>query len=165
MSSSGRVIPSRSQMRSALSKRAQFSAVILLVDDNPDGSLARSSVLSEIGYTILIARCGQEALGLVRSQKIDLIITDYKMDPVNGLEMIACLRAEQRQTPVILLTGFADALGLRPEATGANVVIQKSANELSSLLRHTKRLLQPPRKPAKSHSPAKLLSRSHTAGS
>ncbi len=152
-------------MRSAPSKRAQFSAVVLLVDDNLDGSLARGSVLSELGYKVLTARCGQEALVLVRSHSVDLIITDYKMDPVNGVEMIACLRAEQRQTPVILLTGFADALGLRPEATGANVVIQKSANELSSLLRHTKRLLQPPRKPAKSHASAKLASRSHTAGS
>ena len=152
-------------MRSAPSQRARVSAVILLVDDNPDGNLARCSVLCELGYEVVIACCGQDALTLVRSRNINLIITYYKIYPMNGLELIACLRAEQRQTPIILLTGFADALGLRPGATGANVVIQKSANELSTLLRHTKRLLQPPRKPVKSHSPTKLASRSHTAGS
>ena len=162
---SARMLPSRGLMRSVPSQRASFSSVILLVDDNPDGSLARGSVLSELGYQILTARCGQEALALVKNQPVNLIITDYKMDPVNGLELIALLRAEGYGIPVILLTGFAESLGLRPDATGANVVIQKSANELAILLRHTRRLLQPPRKPAKSHSPTKLASRSHTAGS
>jgi hypothetical protein len=49
-----------------------------------------------------------------------------------------------------LLTGFADTLGLRPETTGADVVLQKNANEVANLVRQAKRLLNPVRKPAAS---------------
>ncbi len=139
--------------------------MILLVDDNPDGIIARRSVLCELGYQVVTASSGSAALTLLESQPVDLIITDYKMNEMNGLEFIAELRSQERTTPIILLTGFAEALGLRPESTGADVVIQKSANELASLLRHAKRLLQPPRKPARSVQEPKLGSRSKTVGS
>ena len=152
-------------MRSAPSQRAQFAAVILLVDDNPDGIIARRSVLCELGYEVVTASSATAALTLLESKPVDLIITDYKMNEMNGLEFIAALRAQKRVTPIILLSGFAEALGLRPDSTGADVVIQKSANELASLLRQIKRLLQPQRKPARSVQPVKTISRSKSAGS
>jgi CheY-like chemotaxis protein len=135
-------------MRSAPSYRADAPAVILLVDDNRDGVLARRSLLEELGYQVVSAGCGSDALELVEKQNFDLVITDYKMSPINGLELIAKLRARNFRSPIILLTGFADALGLRADSTGADIVMQKSANEVANLLRHTKRLLSPPRKPA-----------------
>ena len=137
-------------MRSASPYRAPAQSKILLVDDNTDGMLARRAVLEELGYHVVPAGCGSEALKLVEKESFDLVITDYKMSPVNGLELIKKLRDTGFDRPVILLTGFADNLGLRPETTGANVVIQKSANEVVTLVRHTKRLLNPPRKPAAS---------------
>jgi CheY-like chemotaxis protein len=137
-------------MRSVPSYRASAPALIVLADDNRDGILARQSVLAELGYTVIAARCGEEALRVVESQPVDLVITDYKMNPVNGVELIGSLRQSYPNLPIILLTGFAESLGLTPENTGANVVLQKSANELSALLRAVKRLLQPPRKPAAS---------------
>jgi FixJ family two-component response regulator len=73
---------------------------------------------------------------------------------VNGLELISYLRGRGFLNPIILLTGFAESLGLRADTTGADVVIMKSANEVSNLVRHTKRLLTP-KKPAASHSAAK----------
>jgi CheY-like chemotaxis protein len=137
-------------MRSAPSYRAEAPALILLVDDNRDGVLARRSVLEELGYKVVPACCGSDALKLVEQQNFDLVITDYKMSPVDGMQLIAHLRERNFSNPIILLTGFADSLGLTPKSTGADVVIQKSANEIANLLRHTKRLLNPPRKPASS---------------
>lgn len=137
-------------MRSDLSSRAQTPALILLVDDNQDGVVARRSVLEELGYKVVSARCGSEALRTVEQQVFDLVITDYKMSPMNGLEFIATLRQRGFRKPIILLSGFAETLGLREETTGADVVIQKSANEIAQLVRHTKRLLTP-KKPAGSH--------------
>ncbi|HEY7211614.1 MAG TPA: response regulator [Bryobacteraceae bacterium] len=134
-------------MRSAFPYRASVQSTILLVDDNTDGMLARRSVLEELGYHVIPAGCGSEALKLVEKESFDLVITDYKMSPVNGLELIKKLRENSFDRPIILLTGFADNLGLRPETTGADVVIQKSANEVVTLVRHTKRLLNIPRKP------------------
>ena len=141
-------------MRSVPSHRAQAPALILLVDDNQDGVIARRSVLEELGYTVVSARCGSEALNTIEGHKFDLVITDYKMSPMNGLELIADLRKRQFDNPIILLTGFADSLGLRPENTGADVVIQKSANEVTNMLRHAKRLLSPPKKPVASQTKA-----------
>lgn len=137
-------------MRSAPSYRAEAPAVILLVDDNRDGVLARRSLLEELGYKVVPACCGSDALKLVEQQNFDLVITDYKMSPVDGMQLIAQLRARDFQKPIILLTGFADSLGLNAKNTGADVVVQKSANEVANLLRHTKRLLSPPKKPATS---------------
>jgi CheY-like chemotaxis protein len=152
-------------MRSVSSRSAPSSAVILLVDDNFDGLMARRSVLEELGYQVIPAGCGREALQLLEQQKVDLVITDYKMVPVDGLELIDRLHKNEISPPVILLTGFANNMGLCPENTGANVVLQKSADELASLLRHIKRLLQPPKKPAHSETPRKTTARSQKAGS
>jgi CheY-like chemotaxis protein len=137
-------------MRSAPSYRASAHATILLVDDNRDGILARSSVLEELGYRVVPASCGLEALRLAEQEHFDLVITDYKMEPIDGLELIRKLREGNYNGPMILLTGFAENLGLRPETTGADVVIQKSSNEIMTLVRNTKRLLTLPRKPAAS---------------
>jgi CheY-like chemotaxis protein len=135
-------------MRTAPSYRAEAPARILLVDDNQDGVLARRSVLEELGYKVVSAGCGSDALQFAERENFDLVITDYRMAPIDGVELIAKLRERNFQKPIILLTGFADSLGLRADNTGADVVVQKSANEVSNLLRHTKRLLNPPKKPA-----------------
>ncbi len=123
--------------------------MILLVDDNLDGVLARQSVLEELGYHVVPAHCGSEALRLAEQQTFDLVITDYKMSPMDGLELIAELRRREFSNPIILLSGFAESIGLKPESTGADSVIQKSSNEISTLLRQTSRLLSP-KKPAAS---------------
>jgi CheY-like chemotaxis protein len=152
-------------MHSASTRRGADPARILLVDDNTDGNSARQSVLEELGYQVFSARCGREALQVLEKQSVDLIITDYRMSPVNGLELIAKVRQGTHALPVVLLTGFAESMGLTPENTGANVVIQKSSRELPTLLRTAKKLLYPPKKPARSQSAAKTLRRAHSAGS
>lgn len=141
-------------MRSA-PKRPGAAQSILLVDDNSDGIMARSAVLEELGYEVAPACCGSDALQLAAKKSFDLVITDYKMAPIDGLELIRQLRENEFKKPIILLTGFAENLGLRPDGTGADVVIQKSSNEVASLVRHTRRLLSAPRKPAASQTARK----------
>jgi CheY-like chemotaxis protein len=137
-------------MRSASSiNRAPVQALVLLVDDNRDGIMARRSVLEELGYQVVSAGCGSDALQIAAERTFDLVITDYKMSPMDGLELISNLRQRDFRAPIILLTGFAESLGLRSGNTGADVVIQKSANEVTNLVRHAKRLLNP-KKPATS---------------
>ena len=149
-------------MRPSLTPRVSSQALILLVDDNQDGVIARRSVLEELGYRIVTAGCGSDALRIATEHKFDLVITDYRMSPMDGLELISNLRASGFEGPIILLSGFAEKLGLLPESTGANVVIQKSHNEVANLIRHTKRLLSP-KKPAGSHTArAKAASRTGT---
>ena len=120
---------------------------ILLVDDNINGSTARKTVLEELGHKIGMASSGAEALEQFSKQKYDLVVTDFKMPRMDGLELISRLRKLEPDIPIVLVSGFVDTLGLNEASTGADAVIQKSANEVTHLVRAVSRLLR--RKPAK----------------
>jgi CheY-like chemotaxis protein len=122
---------------------------ILLVDDNAQGLKARKQVLEELGYQITIASGGDDALELFAKQKFDLVVTDYKMPHMDGIELIARLRKNAADLRIILISGYVDALGLSEQNTNADAVIQKSANEVTHLIRAVARILRQ-RKPASS---------------
>ncbi len=125
---------------------------ILIVDDNQLGLIARKSVLQELGYEIIVCLEPDEALKLCAEQKFDLIVTDFKMPGMNGIQFIRELREQSGNVPVILISGFVDTLGLTEATTGADAVVQKSANEVSHLIRSVNRLLRKPaKKPPASH--------------
>ncbi len=125
-------------------------ALILLVDDNPHGLVARRTVLEELGYSIRTATNGEEALHQLSLHQVDLVITDFRMPNMDGVELISRIRKLRADMPVILLSGFVEPLGLTEQSTGADVVLSKSAGEVNSILRSVRRLLtrQPQRKPA-----------------
>ena len=122
-------------------------ARILLVDDNCAGLNARRAVLRELGYETDGAPDATRALDLFRRDHYDLVVTDFRMPDRDGVELIRQLRTERPEIPVILISGFVDALGLTEKTTGANVVIMKSANEVQQLIRSVNRLLKTQKKP------------------
>lgn len=128
-------------------------ARILLVDDNQAGLAARKSVLEEFGYKVTTAVSGHEGLECFSRETFDLVITDYKMPRMNGIELIERVRKQNKEIPIILISGFAEPLGLNESNTGADVVIQKSSNEVTHMVRSVSRLLrrQVPKKPPASH--------------
>jgi len=115
---------------------------ILLVDDNISGSTARKTVLEEFGHKIQVASTGADALEQFSQHKYDLVVTDYKMPRMDGLELIVRLRKLQPEIRIVLVSGFVDTLGLNEANTGADAVIQKSANEVTHLVRAVNRLLR-----------------------
>jgi CheY-like chemotaxis protein len=130
-------------------------ARILLVDDNRLGLIARKAVLEDAGHRIVTALEGQEAYERFAREKFEMVITDYKMPRMDGLELIRLIRQRSRDLPIILISGYAEALGMTEETTGADVVIAKSSTEVPQLLRSVNRLLRrgAPRKPMASHRP------------
>jgi CheY-like chemotaxis protein len=131
-------------------------ARILLVDDNAHGLSARKTVLEELGHRIATAASGAEALEQFANLKFDLVVTDYKMPRMDGPELIRSLRKQAPDLPIILISGYVDSMGLSEATTGADVVIQKSANEVSHLIRSVARLLRrkPSKKPVSSETPS-----------
>ncbi len=61
---------------------------LLLVDENQNGLAARKSFLQEKGYAITTATNGEEALEAVSKGEFDLMVTDFRMPKMNGLELI-----------------------------------------------------------------------------
>jgi CheY-like chemotaxis protein len=133
---------------------SSLSGRILLLDDNSLGLAARRSVLEELGHKVMTSGAPLEALELCGRQRFDVVVTDYKMPKMNGVEFITRLRKQHPTMSVILISGFTDTLGLNEANTGADVVIQKSSHEVSHLVRSVNRLLrkgqQPVKKPAAS---------------
>ena len=132
---------------------------ILLVDDVPQGTVARKSVLRGLGYEVETAESGRQALNQMESQTFHLMVTDYKMPGMDGLELIRNVRAAYPAMRIILLSALADTLGFTEEFAGADAVIPKSGNELAELTRTIHKLLtskpmrkraQSPKKPAAS---------------
>jgi len=130
---------------------------ILLVDDNLDGLIARRTVLTDLGHHVITTAHPADALGLVERTSFDLVVTDYKMPEMDGIELIRHLRQIRPSVRVILLSAFADLLPWSESSTGADAVIQKNAGEVTVLARTIDRLFNPKsaRKPAGTLPPAK----------
>ena len=122
---------------------------ILLIDDNRDGLLVRRLLREELGCRVAVAASADEGLRQFQAQAFDVVVTDYKMPRMDGIELISRIRKINALARVILLSGFVEPLGLNEENTGADAVIAKSATEPAQLTRTIKRLVNrpPARKP------------------
>jgi DNA-binding response OmpR family regulator len=91
---------------------------VLLVDDNEDVLNTLSAILKELRLTPVAVSDGVEAMKVINSQKVDLIITDLKMPKMDGFEFIQNARQVNANIPIAVISGFAggknvvDALSL-----------------------------------------------------
>ena len=114
-----------------------------MVDDNVLGLQARQSVLEELGHRVTTAGNAEEALEkLGTGGDFDIVITDYKLPAMNGRELIQEILKRKLPVCTVLLSGFVEALGFNESNTGADVVLQKSSQEVSHLSRSVKTLLK-----------------------
>jgi DNA-binding NtrC family response regulator len=82
---------------------------LLLVDDDEMVLTSLGSLLElESEYQFHTARSGEEALELAGQREFDLVISDYLMPGMNGIELLARFKEAQPWAPRILLTGYAD---------------------------------------------------------
>jgi signal transduction histidine kinase/DNA-binding response OmpR family regulator len=106
------------------------TARLLLVDDNADMLSYMSSVLSA-DYTIYQATNGLQALEIIRSTEVDLVVSDVMMDGMDGLELTRSIKRDVNisHVPIILLTakGMAED-ELKGLQMGANDYITKPFN-------------------------------------
>lgn len=82
---------------------------ILIVDDDVEICRLNLDFLSDVGYQTDVAESGVNAWKMIQRNRYDLIITDYNMPGLNGLDLVKRLRANKISTPVILTSGSAIA--------------------------------------------------------
>ena len=141
--------------------------IILLVEDN--GDIRRSieeAILKPAGYSVHSVGDGMSALALVGELHPDLVLTDYRMPNLTGLELIKSLQHDFPEVPVILMTSDATSqLVLESMRAGAVDFLTKpfeAEHLLSAVGRAVKRgrRLQDLRRVGeKTHGDAKLLER------
>jgi len=93
-------------------------AMVLLVDDDQLLLDVLKMLLQAEGYDVITANDGPKALSLVKAVTPDLVISDIRMSPMSGIELLRNIRREHAALPVIMLTAYASS---------------KTANEASQL--------------------------------
>lgn len=83
--------------------------VLLMVDDLASNLEFKQRLLGPAGYTVLAAGNGEEALALLRSRHVDLVISDVVMKPGSGFDLVTALRADPalRHIAFVFLTSTA----------------------------------------------------------
>lgn len=115
--------------------------LILTIDDEAEIRELLCEVLQSAGYRVVGAETADEALGVVRQQKPDMIITDLQLAESDGFEVADRIRAEAPGTPILLLTGvlFDPAILQGPAGHGIAAYVPKTT-PLAQLLKEVQRL-------------------------
>jgi len=104
-------------------------AVVLVVDDDEFTCDAIQRLLTRMGYTTACAQSGEDALHLLEAVQPDVIVLDWMMPQMDGLEVLRKLRADPKTRDVpVLLYSAADDAGMQKQAAklGANECVLKS---------------------------------------
>jgi len=80
---------------------------LLVTDDDPDTVRILSRYLEGHDYRILTARCGAEALEVVRTEEVHLVLTDLVMPGMDGLALTKAIKAHNPSISVIMVTAYA----------------------------------------------------------
>lgn len=79
---------------------------VLIVDDEPKMQRILEIMLTQMGHAPLLAGNGKEALELLQTESVDLVISDLQMPIMNGLDLLAQLREQDNNIPFIIITAY-----------------------------------------------------------
>ncbi|MDD8018211.1 MAG: response regulator [Bacteroidota bacterium] len=118
---------------------------ILLIEDNPKDAALVKSILSKKGsmFTLDVASTGEKALEMMNTSLPDLVLLDYNLPGMDGLEVLQRIGRNKWQMPIVMLTGSGDEL-VAAEAIkqGAADFVTKNSNIVSTLLPIIQKLLE-----------------------
>jgi two-component system chemotaxis sensor kinase CheA len=117
---------------------------VLVVDDSVMTRTLERSILDAAGYDVVVASDGQQALDVLRSTTVDLIISDVEMPRMSGVELTVAVRQDEqlRHLPIVLVTSLDSPEHVeRGAAAGADAYIVKGRFDQHDLLQTVGRLL------------------------
>src|SRR3989338_10248786 len=79
---------------------------ILIVDDEPLIRESLYEILRIEGYRVQMASSGEDALRVLNKSDFDIVVTDFKLPKMNGIELLENIKKEKSKTEVILITGY-----------------------------------------------------------
>jgi CheY-like chemotaxis protein len=130
--------------------------IILCVDDNEQELSVLKFMLATNGYRVVSAGTGQEAIGIFSELQVDLVLADFGMPQMNGLQLVDRLKQIASHVPMILL---GDPLKMSCEMHAADALLAKKSCSPQELLERIKVMSarkRGPRKGALRMAPAEL---------
>jgi CheY-like chemotaxis protein len=79
---------------------------VLLVEDDDLLRKSLSGFIGSLGYEVIAADSAEEALLLCQAGRVDLVLTDYRLLTMNGIDLILNLRKSGLDVPCVLISGF-----------------------------------------------------------
>jgi PAS domain S-box-containing protein len=117
-------------------KVAEKGGTVLVVDDDELVRETTSQMLGQLGYRVLQAGSGGAALELLSGRrKIDLLIVDFAMPGMNGVELAKLAAAKRPRLPILMATGFADHSAIQHLAADQLLTKPFSEAELAQRVR------------------------------
>lgn len=110
--------PARLPVEAKVDAASTRPLTVLAVDDDALVLMNTTALLEDLGHKVIEASSGREALSVLESNEIDLLITDHAMPQMTGAQLIAAVGERWPALPVILATGYADL----PAGAGAGVL-------------------------------------------
>ena len=81
-----------------------LSPSVLITDDNDSWRLALEEILRGLGLHTFQSACGEEAIELVHTVHLDLVLIDFQMPRLNGIETLRIIRGQGEQVPAVMMT-------------------------------------------------------------
>lgn len=111
-------------------------ARILVAEDDRNANKLIAAVLRKDNHEVLSAKDGQEALDILETEHVDLIVSDIMMPRINGVELVHQLREANWDTPILILTARQDAETLHDSfLAGVDDYLTKPADMKELVLR------------------------------
>jgi DNA-binding NtrC family response regulator len=79
---------------------------VLVVDDERTVCNSCKKILTREGYNVEVALSGEEALSKVKGNEFDMLITDWKMPQIDGIEVAKRIKKENPNIAVVMITGY-----------------------------------------------------------
>jgi CheY-like chemotaxis protein len=93
-----------------------FAAQILCVDDEPPVLAIVKRLLESADFDVLTASCGREAVRVFQSERIDVVLMDYWMADMSGIDTATRMKKMDPDVPIVFFSGYselpAESLGL-----------------------------------------------------
>jgi len=103
---------------------------LLLVDDEEDIREVLGLSLQDIGYTVYLAKNGEEALKIFNEKQPPIVLTDIKMEGMDGIDLLRKIKQDSPETEVIMITGHGDTdLAIKSLKYEATDFITKPIND------------------------------------
>jgi PAS domain S-box-containing protein len=110
---------------------------ILLVDDEDLVRLSTADMLLEMGFRVIEAASAEEALSVMREgSNISAVVTDHLMPGMTGVDLARIVKATWPQTPVLIVSGYAECEGIAPDLPRMSKPFRKAdlTGSLASLI-------------------------------
>ena len=82
---------------------------LLIVDDDPPVASSLRRLFRRAGFSIHVADCGTQALELLESVAPQVVISDYRMPDISGVDVLLAVRERNEETVCVLISGYADS--------------------------------------------------------